>query len=331
MPDLPGTTPDEDIEMFDKLFSDPDHQWDMLKIYICLDAPYTKIREWKATGRWTPYAEVGNGEQLDRVMRHLLMTIPPYIRINRFNRDIPEQHPSNGYMGYISKNIRGNIYQILTDAMRKEGLYSKDIRSREIRDQPIDDTKLSTVIHSYIGSGDEEHFISLETPSNNNPAEPDRIVGYVRLRLPSSNPDKRHTMQHEKDLPPEIRGAALIRELKVLGIQKVVGGDSDESKICASAPSSNRATPQHRGHGKYLMCMAETRAYRHGYKKVAVISGVGARNYYIDKLGYTQEGSYVTKNLTIWTFLAALVFIFWRWLKIYVRMITCLPEGMSMA
>ena len=76
---------------------------------------------------------------------------------------------------------------------------------------------------------------------------------------------------------PELVGAALIRELHVYG-QLV-------------ATSSKQAThqPQHSGIGRRLMQAAEDRAALSGYCKLAVIAGIGTRNYY-RKLGYELEG-----------------------------------------
>ncbi len=42
---------------------------------------------------------------------------------------------------------------------------------------------------------------------------------------------------------------------------------------------------------------AETLASEAGYDKLSVISGIGAREYYREKLGYHQDGPYVSKRL----------------------------------
>ncbi|CAD7928827.1 unnamed protein product [Amoebophrya sp. A120] len=64
------------------------------------------------------------------------------------------------------------------------------------------------------------------------------------------------------------------------------------------ADQGKQGSAQHGGIGKLLMCVAETIAQRHGSKKIAVISGVGVRNYY-RKLGYEQlgVGRYLIKPL----------------------------------
>jgi elongator complex protein 3 len=54
---------------------------------------------------------------------------------------------------------------------------------------------------------------------------------------------------------------------------------------------------QHRGYGRRLMAAAERRAREAGYGKLVVIAGIGAREYYREKLGYHQDGPYVSKRL----------------------------------
>ena len=56
---------------------------------------------------------------------------------------------------------------------------------------------------------------------------------------------------------------------------------------------------QHKGYGKKLLQKAEEIAFNNGYKKIAVIAGVGVRNYY-RKQGYvhdTSNGCYQLKHL----------------------------------
>jgi elongator complex protein 3 len=53
---------------------------------------------------------------------------------------------------------------------------------------------------------------------------------------------------------------------------------------------------QHLGLGKRLMQEAEKITRDHKVKKIAVISGIGVRNYY-RKLGYKLQGTYLTKSL----------------------------------
>jgi len=45
------------------------------------------------------------------------------------------------------------------------------------------------------------------------------------------------------------------------------------------------------------MDRAEELAADAGYDKLSVISGIGAREYYRNKLGYHQDGPYVSKRI----------------------------------
>ena len=74
---------------------------------------------------------------------------------------------------------------------------------------------------------------------------------------------------------PELKGAALVRELHVYG------------QLIATSESGGHA--QHIGLGRRLMERAEEIAEQHFYTAVAVISGVGARAYY-ERLGYAFRG-----------------------------------------
>ena len=76
---------------------------------------------------------------------------------------------------------------------------------------------------------------------------------------------------------------ALIRELHVYSNLNNVGNNINESM-------------QHKGFGKKLVNEAEKIALKNGYKKIAIISGTGVRNYY-KKLGYELKDTYMIKNL----------------------------------
>jgi len=84
----------------------------------------------------------------------------------------------------------------------------------------------------------------------------------------------------------ELRGAALIRELHVYG------------QLIATADKRG-ADAQHTGLGRRLMGEAEATARAHGFRRVAVIAGIGSRGYY-RKLGYELEpggGGFMMKTL----------------------------------
>jgi elongator complex protein 3 len=82
----------------------------------------------------------------------------------------------------------------------------------------------------------------------------------------------------------ELEDAAVVRELHVYGNEVGVGLDAEEEF-------------QHRGFGRRLLGEAERRARDAGFDKLAVISGIGVRQYYREKLGYYQDGPYVSTAL----------------------------------
>ena len=53
---------------------------------------------------------------------------------------------------------------------------------------------------------------------------------------------------------------------------------------------------QHRGVGRKLLSIAEDIARKNSFNKVAIISGVGVRNYY-RKFGYELDGAFMIKKL----------------------------------
>jgi len=90
---------------------------------------------------------------------------------------------------------------------------------------------------------------------------------------------------------PELSGCALIRELHVYGTL-VAAGRADTQK------GNEDDRPQHIGIGRTLMGTAELIAAARGRRRIAVIAGVGVRNYY-RRLGYTLQGKgqYLIKEL----------------------------------
>ena len=93
---------------------------------------------------------------------------------------------------------------------------------------------------------------------------------------------------------------ALIRELHVYG--KVIACNDNQkyyenNNIFIHQDNSNKT--QHKGIGKKLLARAEEIAFNNGYKRIAVIAGVGVRDYYA-KNGYTinsNVGCYQIKIL----------------------------------
>ena len=253
MPNLPTSTLESDLQtvrdLFDKDILNPDY----IKVYPCILTPFTELQEMvkKDPSIFKPYTD----EELIEILTEIIAHVPEYCRIIRILRDFPSDLVLKG-------TKTSNIRQVL----ERKGVKSQDIRAREIKNEKITDTEIRN--KKYRSNEGTEHFISIDEPNL------DKLIGLVRLRLPDQS----------VDYIPELKDAALIRELHVYGQQKGLGDSKVKSKS------------QHKGFGKQLMAEAEKTAKEAGYNKVAVISAIGTREYY-KKLGYKLEGTYMTKVL----------------------------------
>jgi len=261
MLNLPGSSLTRDEKMFEELFSNQNFQPDLLKIYPCVvlkTAPLYKV--WK-TGNYKPYSE----KQLIDLILRIKQKIPPYVRIQRIIRDIPGQ-------SIIAGSKLTNLRQILDKSGRK---VCRCIRCREIRGSYSPTDKIKLFRRDYEASGGKEIFLSLEDPKQQ------KLYALLRLRLPSP----------KNEMLPVLKDSAIIRELHTYG-HLVPIGKQDNQKA------------QHMGLGRKLMAEAEKIVYtefgrsakKEGFKKVAVISGIGVRQYY-RALGYRQKDEYMIKDI----------------------------------
>lgn len=195
---------------------------------------------------------------LEDILVENLKSIPEWCRVDRLARDIPADEITAGF-------TTSNIRQICEARLEKEGTPSRDIRTREIHSNEIDINNVEFLIRQYEASFGTEFFLSFED------TEQDKIVALLRLRIP-----------HQTFIR-ELKASAIIREVHVYGKQIAVGKKGSEQK-------------QHMGWGTKLMEQAEKIASDAGYEKMAVIAGIGTREYY-RKRGYVLEGTYMLKKI----------------------------------
>lgn len=261
MPNLPGSDPERDVEMFRRLFSDPRFFPDMLKIYPCVVVREAELYEWWRDGRYTPYDDETLAELLVRIKQE----VPPFVRINRVIRDIPAT-------SIVAGSRRSDMRREVHRRMRERGLTCRCIRCREIRGRAFGTVKPHLRIREYAASGGQECFLSFED-------EAGALYGLLRLRFPSQ------LAGEQNHFIPELQGAALIRELHTYGISLGVGQAPEEET-------------QHRGLGRRLVQEAERVARERGVAKIAVIAGVGVREYF-RRLGYRLTGTYMLKHMDL--------------------------------
>ena len=181
MPGLPGMTPKTDVQDFERLFNDPDFQPDMLKMYPTLLVKGSPLS--KKPGDFVPY----DTKTAASVVADFKERTPPYVRIQRIQRDIPKNQIIDGVMN-------SNLRQYARREMRDRGTKCLCINCRELWRKYIDPAEAELKEISYSASGGEEKFLSFEVG--------DKLLGYLRLRLD----DK-----------------ATIRELKVTGQAAEIG------------------------------------------------------------------------------------------------------------
>ena len=198
-------------------------------------------------------------ETLIELLIDLKTAVPPYVRIERVIRDIPS---TSIVAGCKTTNLRETVLRRL----RERGLRCRCLRCRQVRDE-TDGTFVLTRRH-YEASDGQEMFLSFEDPST------DALAAFLRLRIP------RH-MDHGW---PVLRNAALIRELHTYGRHLPLRDHRDDAI-------------QHRGFGQQLLAEAERIAREEfGAARMAVIAGVGVREYY-RRFGYALEDTYMVKTL----------------------------------
>ena len=268
MLDLPGCSPEMDKMIIDLITSQPEYQADQWKLYPTETTPFTKIKEWYDNGLYKPYSEdhsKGTSYKMLDVLIYSLTKVPSYVRVNRVVRDIPDISIEGGLKC-------SNMRQLANNKMKKKNIYCQDIRNREAKYKSIDMSNLIMDIITYPSSGGTEYFIQYCTKDKKT------LYGFIRLRLNNDFTDSL----------PCLTDCALVRELHVYGQHTNVG-------------SSNISSVQHKGLGTRLLKKAEDIAKEHSFSKIAVISGVGVRDYYRKKGYIVGEYDYMFKEFSTYT------------------------------
>ena len=259
---LPFSSASKDVSCFKKIFDNQNFRPDMLKLYPCVITAGSKLFKLWQRKKYVPLK--------DRTLINLLVKIksliPPYVRVNRVVRDIPSTL-------IVAGSKISNLRELIALTMKKNNLKCRCIRCREVKESN-DFKNFKLVKRNYQASQGKEIFLSFENQKKN------KLVAFLRLRL-QNNFSKYF---------PELKNAALIREVHTYGIMVPIG------EVLSSSKGKHTKAAQHQGFGKKLIKEAEKIAKKSGFKKIAVIAGVGAREYY-KKLGYQLENTYLIKKL----------------------------------
>jgi elongator complex protein 3 len=292
MPDLPYSTPEKDELMFHRVLSDPALQADQWKIYPTCVLEFTEIKKWYDDGLYKPYAET-NYEEFLRILVNVMKALPPWIRVNRVQRDFPSTYIEGG-------NKVANLRQVLDDKLAEASASTQEIRTMEVRHNIEHIHHARLVRCDYDAQDGKEIFLSfkscsctssagstkcnayeqykikkyiyeslgLQTPYFYGCGKENVIYGFLRLRISKNAGTTTFS---------ELQHKGLIRELHVYGNVVPVYSKNIDQQVKS----------QHYGFGKQLVACAERIVKQEAQELngMAVISGVGVRNYY-RKLGY---------------------------------------------
>lgn len=256
MPGLPGSNSKKDIQMFKELFSNPDFQPDMLKIYPTVVTKNTKLHSMWKNKKYKPLTDKNFKKLILEIKNNL---IPPYVRIARLVRDVPE-------VSIIAGPKISNLRQLIEKESR-----CPCIRCREVKSEYLigEDIILDRI--DYEASSGKEIFLQYVS------LDKKKLFALLRLRIPQKN--------NSEHFIPVLKNAALIREVHTYGKMSQID-------------KKDASSPQHIGLGKKLLLEAERIAKKEfKLEKIVVISGVGVRGYY-KKSGYKLKDTYMVKKLT---------------------------------
>jgi len=184
--------------------------------------------------------------------------VPKYVRISRVMRDIP---PS-----FITAGCKNSLRGVIKQQMEQRGIECKCIRCREYGHRARDGWEIGEprmVRMDYEASGGREILLSFEDGA-------ETLFGLLRMRIQTK----------------PVENSAMIRELHVYGPEVPLSEQKEEAA-------------QHKGLGKALLHEAERIASEEFQaKKMLVLSGVGAREYYRTEFGYSLDGDYMVKALS---------------------------------
>ncbi len=197
-------------------------------------------------------------DELLYVLTECFKRTPEYCRLTRVIRDIPSTDILTG-------NQMTNFRQLVDQELERQGAHSGDIRSREVRHRRVSAGELRIDEVRYASGNGDEIFLQYITEARD-------ITAFLRLSLPDT-----------PALTDEVEGAAIIREVHVYGQALDIG-------------ESSPGRAQHVGLGTQLIERAVEIAQEHDYKRLAVISAVGTREYY-RKRGFADGALYQIREL----------------------------------
>jgi elongator complex protein 3 len=190
------------------------------------------------------------------LMVEIKSLVPKYVRISRVLRDIPAK--------FITAGVKDSLRETVRQRLKQRGIECKCIRCREYGHRAREGREISQpelTRLDYGAAGGKEIFLSFED-------ENETLFAILRLRIQ----------------PGDSQPSAIIRELHVYGPEVPLAGQNAEAA-------------QHKGLGRALLAEAERiAAEEFGAKRMVILSGIGAKEYYRE-FGYRSEGDYMVREL----------------------------------
>jgi len=198
-------------------------------------------------------------KQLINIIIEAKKKTPYYTRIERIIRDIPSPRVVKGAVKV------SNLREVIKAKMERENSQCKCIRCREIKAEYDKKEKIHLFREDYDASDGKEIFLTFENKNRT------KLYSLLRLRIPAD------------PILPVLKNSALIREIHTYGRMIPI--------------SKKGLAPQHKGLGKKLIKQAEKIVENEfEIKKIAVISAIGAREYW-RKFNYELKNTYMVKSL----------------------------------
>ena len=326
MPGLYTSTYHKDVETFQQLYTDTYFKPDEIKFYPTSVIPNTQLCKLYEAGEYIPLATSEIQKLIKETFLHI---IPPYTRIKRLIRDIPENE-------IVAGSKITNLSQLMHTKMRKELQDGKEEKRKAFYSRLYGEYKQFRTIESFlrassfkiqaqkeeiqtsvIGSKPDtdsfRNFVCLDTRSREirNSSEYG-VIGEAKkkttvnliIRKYESSVGKEYFISYEDTLgylygftrlllPQEDQALTiqgLGKETAIIRELHVYGSMETIQKW-----SNSSEKVQHFGLGKQLMHLAEEISKAKGYEAISVISGIGVRAYY-RKLGYRKRGTYMFKK-----------------------------------
>ncbi|HCP08203.1 MAG TPA: tRNA uridine(34) 5-carboxymethylaminomethyl modification radical SAM/GNAT enzyme Elp3, partial [Candidatus Moranbacteria bacterium] len=186
MPGLPGSDVKRDFAMFKELFSNPDFQPDMLKIYPTVVVKNSALYNFWKKGRYVPLNDQAFEKLILKIKNE---AIPPYVRIARLVRDVP-------VTSILAGPTLSNLRQMIAHRSNCPCIRCREVgASYKIKEKIILDRI------DYEASGGKEIFLQYVSPDKS------KLFALLRLRIPE---EENHPIL-------ALRNATIIREIHTYG------------------------------------------------------------------------------------------------------------------